>query len=758
MNSRWYFQPIFESYWVPLCFLILLVVLLWVRPVFQNLSRKRWRLLTWLRLGSIACIVLAMMRPTYVSTETQPLAATLAILVDTSRSMQTNDVGDESRWQRARELAESVFTRRDDLGEAYNIRMFSFSDGATPVDLDGAELNLPDEPEGKQTDIGAALEDVIKAEAGKRLGGIFVISDGAQRVLNPRADPGQIARQLARQNCPIYTVTLGQTRDASQIRDVSIEDFEDEYTVFAKNEIGLRATVHVQGFVGQSIPVQLEVTKPDGTVESSPVQVVSAEEDNQSIGVQFNYIPTEPGQYQLLMKAASQPGESITDNNSLGAFLQVLEGGLRVLYLCGNIGWQEHNLIRRSIDQSLDIQLDFLWVDMRRSVKWPMDISDQLENANYDVFILADVDYSALGASQCDRLAQLVEEGAGLMMTGGVHSLAAGGYGESPLNGVLPIKLNRLDRQQLRGPIREDVHLSGDIRMLPTAAHFVTQLGLPTQSKGIWEQLPPLQGANQIGWPNPTAIVLAESEQQAPLLVQGQYGLGRVLVFAGDSTYRWYRYGFQDAHKRFWRQSILWLAQKDDQRDNDVRILLDQRRFAVESQAPFQITVRDGLGESIEKARLEIELHRPLQPPTAQGDRITSTKNDMGWMGRTPMLSTPGDYKITVRAFDDNLLLGEAEARFMVLDQDLELADPTANPAQMEMLAELTSDLGGRSIAPTEVQELLDELQAKPVESTTEFQSRWQLADTQWDAWGYFVLVMALLSTEWYLRKKWAMV
>jgi len=39
-----------------------------------------------------------------------------------------------------------------------------------------------------------------------------------------------------------------------------------------------------------------------------------------------------------------------------------------------------------------------------------------------------------------------------------------------------------------------------------------------------------------------------------------------------------------------------------------------------------------------------------------------------------------------------------------------------------------------------------------------EVQSRWQLADTALDAWLFLVCLVALLATEWGLRKRWGLV
>ena len=52
-------------------------------------------------------------------------------------------------------------------------------------------------------------------------------------------------------------------------------------------------------------------------------------------------------------------------------------------------------------------------------------------------------------------LAEAVNHGAGLIMLGGFHSFGPGGYGETPLADVLPVVMDRLERQSFDEPIRE---------------------------------------------------------------------------------------------------------------------------------------------------------------------------------------------------------------------------------------------------------------------------------------------------------------
>ena len=107
----------------------------------------------------------------------------------------------------------------------------------------------------------------------------------------------------------MFTVTLGKSRHQSETRDVAIENFEDQYSVFTKNQLTVRATVRVQGYPGKEIPVELEVTCPDGTQQRVGPITVTASDESPTADVRLNYTPQEPGQYLLRLIAAAQPGE-----------------------------------------------------------------------------------------------------------------------------------------------------------------------------------------------------------------------------------------------------------------------------------------------------------------------------------------------------------------------------------------------------------------------------------------------------------------
>ena len=62
----------------------------------------------------------------------------------------------------------------------------------------------------------------------------------------------------------------------------------------------------------------------------------------------------------------------------------------------------------------------------------------QLSDGVYDCFVLGDLDYRAIDAAGAKAIADQV--GAGLVTLGGFSSYGAGGWDESPLSEILPIK------------------------------------------------------------------------------------------------------------------------------------------------------------------------------------------------------------------------------------------------------------------------------------------------------------------------------
>ena len=154
----------------------------------------------------------------------------------------------------------------------------------------------------------------------------------------------------------------------------------------------------------------------------------------------------------------------------------------------------------------------------------------------------------------------------------------------------------------------------------------------------------------------------------------------------------------------------------------------------------------------------DAELTAELVGPDGKRTPLRVSRDKELWNGVVDPLQTPGDYRIEVRAAVRGMAVGEARGEFLVFDQDLELATAAADHDQMTRLAELTREFGGKLVPAERLPELLREIADRSRQFQVDVQTSWRLGDTALDAWAVFVVLVALLSAEWYLRKRWGLV
>lgn len=752
--SEWYLNPVGGIGLSTAVAIALLLLVAFLGLPRHRLSRRRRMTLVALRLGVVVLAIFAMLRPALVQTKSKRQSATLVVLADRSRSMLISDsVGGKTRWDVLTSMLDESLPTLRKIGDDLELKFYSFDSVLHEVDWSRGGLDLGKEPDGQQTAIGAALDEMLRREAGKRLAGVILLSDGAQRAYAPRdMAPQRPVRRLADLGYPLYAFPFGQARGLGQARDVAVKDFSINETVYVKNELTARGTVRIDGFAGRQIPVQLLMEDGAGKLEAVAGTELVARQNGEAVPIELTTLPQTPGEFKVTLRAANQPGELVTTNNEMSTFVSVLKGGINVLYLEGALRI-DPKYLRLSLDASPDIKVDFVRIDQRDPKQRPVNLEERFQRGKYDVYLIGDVDSSYFTPAELQALAKAVREGAALAMLGGVHSFGPGGYQDTPLRDLLPLAMDARERQRVGDAIRPDVHLAGPLKMRPTRPlgerHYLMGLAEGSDRARMWDKLPPLEGANKFGQPKPAAQVLAETPDGKPLLIVQEAG-GRVMAFAGDTTWHWWMEGFEAQHKRFWRQAILWLARKDELSDGNVWIKLAQRRFGPNQRVEFTAGAQSPQGEALGDAKLRAEVLLPdgtKQPLNLvqQGDHA---------VGVFEGTQNAGDYAIAVSAERAGAPIGTARSRFLVFEQDLELDNAVADPTLLASLAAMTKDVGGKSLAPEELPDLLRRIQEKPLEMEVET----LVKHTPWDTWPFFLLFIGLISTEWYLRKKWGLV
>jgi hypothetical protein len=750
------FDPVLGSWWAVALVTVGLLALLAMGPRYGKLSWQRKAALTTLRLAIILLVMIALLRPTRLTTIKTPRTSVVIVMVDISRSMQLpSGRGESSRWQAQQQAIAAIESQLTNLGPNLELRTYFYDSRIHPWQVENGRLVLPKEPQGDQTDVGTSLFAALVPEQGKRVAAVVLMGDGAQTAFEPQVEVQEAGRKVRDDfAAPLYTVTFGPAGDAAQSRDVAVERLDEQFTVFVKNELLVKGIVRVRGYVQKDIPVELTLEDAQGKKQVIGRKTVRAAEDAKQLEVDFPFTPQTPGHFRLTMTAELQDGELVAKNNSLSGYLTVLEGGLRILYLDGEKRF-EQKFLRRAINASPDIDLDDRIIDVRGKARWPVDLSEDLKPNKYDAYILGEVDAAALGPQQLKMLADNVAAGKGLLFIGGRRGFGWAHYRGTPLENMLPIRLDPIEGAEgLTEAQLDRFFLEGPLPLVPTEAHPITRLASNAQNAAAWKKLPPLNWAHRfLEVKNaPGVRVLLQSPGGDPLLVSGEFGRGRVLAFGAESTYRWPMHGFEQEHKRFWRQAILWLVRRDDLDRDDVWVKLDQRRFNPGSRVQITAGARSSTGDAITTANFDTQLILP----NGQKQPLRLSLDGEQFVGSVEV-KIPGDYAVETTATGDGRKLGSARAEFLVFDRDVELSNPAADPDQMAALANWTKDDGGRTLAPEELPAQIEEIRQRPKEYEVR-QTKWQLASTAADAWLFFALLVALLGTDWFLRKKWGLV
>ncbi len=747
---RLYFYPVGGSVYVLIAVALVLLGLLAVGPGARRASLRRRRILAALRGAAFLAVLFAMLRPTIVYTQNKPLAASILILADLSRSMTVPDeVSGLTRYEALKRALEDSSGALRRLGERFNVKAYGFDRDARRLEVVGGRVALPEKPEGRATAIGRSLDTVLRQEAGERLLGVFLLSDGAQRALPPDdLLPQQAAAQLRSRGDKLWTLRLGKTVGLGQARDLAVKEVLANDRVFVNNELAVRGRVRMDGFVNRPASVRLLFESAPERIEPVAVQTVTAKTDGEEIPFEFLYAPATPGEHKLTVEVVEQPGELVTTNNRVSTFVNVLKGGLRVLYLEGFPPRVEQNFLRRALDASPDINVDTFTIDPRRPETRPADLGERLKPGRYEAYILGDLDSSAFEAGELQNLADTVSRGAGLIMLGGWHSFGASGYAEHAF-GRCPAGEDESagSHEPIDSPPRTDLHLEEPVQMTPTEinlGHFTMLLGTKSQRTARSGRSCRRWRANKFFGMKPLASVLAEWKKE-PLWSP------TCLAAAAWWVLRATRRGSL-ADAGVWQRAQAILAAGGALARARRRVARGQclggtAAAAVPAWQPGGIC-RPGLAATGEPV-IDATGEALVTLPDGKREKSKSARRWAAWGGRFARRHLGGDYSIEVRVSHGDGA-GTARARFLVADQDLELDNAAADAGVMDGLAAMTEPIAGGEELPSALEGLVK--QAEMLVETTETKL------TLWDTWFLFLLLIGLLGVEWYLRKRWGLV
>jgi len=702
------------------------------RFAWRSLRPLHVATLTALRAASLIALLLLLLRP--VALEPLPPGGTaVAVLVDASRSMGIDDTG-ESRLARARAIVGERI--RPALAGTFDLAVFTF--GASVSDAPLAETAAIE----RRSDLRGAIADVRSRYRDRRLAGTVVLSDGA--------DTGGLTGTAAG-GAPVFAVPIGAPEPSLDREVVSLSVDEEAQL---QSLIDLSIVVAARG---TRDPFMLRVLENGRAVYSRRVEPSSAAGPIRFV---VPVAPPRDAPAVYSVEVDEHPEERVRTNNRRAVLVRPAERRRSVLLVEGAPGF-EHSFLKRSLsgDPALEVdavvrkgqneegeQTFYVQATADRAPALSAGLPSRAEDLfRYDALVLANIEADTLSTAQLALVEAFVAKRGGGLLVLGARSFDRNGLRDTPIEAALPVSLtDRGDDAGAGGG-------SADANRLTLTAdgllHPIMRVAAGGDaSRDQWLAAPSLASTAGLGGPRPGAVVLATAGSSGglgrPLVAVQRYGEGRSMIFGGEAAWRWRMMmpATDGTYDTFWRQSMRWLAGAsprpvevhgpgDAMPGEPVRVNVRVRNaaFAPAPGADVTVAVEGPAGE------------RESPVPAATDDQSLRTAVF------TP--SQDGVYRVTAQVRWPDGRSESASTSVLIGGTDAEMAEPWRHDAA---LARIADESGGALVAEADLDTLpalLEKAAGAPELREKEI----------WHHPMVFVALIAFLSLEWSLRRRWGL-
>jgi len=703
----------------------------------HRLSAPRWALLVALRTLALALVAIILLRPVRLEPASAATGRSVAIVLDDSRSMQLPDShGIETRLQRARQLVAGRL--RPLLQGDFDLRIFAMSDGLREVPSEDALTG-----NGRGSDLAGAVSAMAERAAAGEFVGMVLVSDGAASTPVP-SSPGAL---------PVFAIGVGASGGVidREVRDVSVSDVSvvDSFAEVTANVVshGPRETVDVR---------LLENGRP---LEVRPVRLPGA---SQPVRERFRVAPSRSAATVYSVEISEATGELTPANNRGTVFVPAPGAPHPVLILEGAPGF-EHSFLTRTLKNDTGLDVDVI-VRKGRSergdptfyVQGAASRTGALVNGfprtreelfRYAAVVLGNVEADFLSREQIEMLMAFVER-----RGGGLAIIGARSFGE---RGVIGTDLGRVLAVEARGAGAINAAAAASSRQgtridLTSAGqqHPVMQLPAPADGASPWSNLPSLAAAAAVGRTRDGAEVLAmvsgPAGEPQPLVAVQRAGRGRTMVFTGEGAWRW-RMGLASgnmAYETFWRQALRWIAV---QAPPSVAVEVEPLPLGIAT--PVSVRAVNAAYDPVSDASVQVRVEEPGGASRTLAATLDSS--EPGLYRASVLTLSPGVHRLDVEATRSGASLGRTSVQVLAGGSDPEFVDPRRNDAVLRRLGEST---GGAFLAADE----LDGLPARIRKAAAAPTARLVERDVWHNGWS-FVIICAVLGTEWALRRRWGL-
>jgi uncharacterized membrane protein len=767
---------------------VALAVLLWsyLRGAMSNSLRTACTLL---KAAGIMLLAVCLVEPLWTGSRPKPGENLFLVVADNSRSLELADRGSSQTRGAAMQarLAESSpwLTR---LAQDFDVRRYAFDTTLRPVKDFAKELTL----DGESSALVGSVASLAQRFRGQAVAGILLLTDGNATDLSDR---GADWKSLP----PVYPVAIGTE---SGLADLSVARVSVSHTNFEAAPVTIVAEIAGQGLAGRQVVARVldatgkEVERralpgiKDGELLAQRF-LVKPERPGVSFFTVEAFLEGEEQAIEgsnTLAKGAARSAEATLANNRRLATVDRGGGPYRVLYVSGRPNW-EYKFLRRAVEEDDEVKLvglvriakkepkfSFLGRQGERTNPLFRGFNNQTdENAEqydqpvllrfgleegeldelrggfpkdaedlfrYHAVILDDLEAGFFTQDQQSLLAEFVSQrGGALLMLGGNHSLAEGGYQRTPIGEMLPVYLDRSAPVPVAGAYRLKLTREGWLQ-----PWVRVRANEPDEEERL-AKMPGFKALNRINAIKPGASVLAEVESAdgtlRPALVVQPYGRGRTATLLIGDLWRW---GLRRPEpkesdlEKSWRQTVRWLVS-----DVPKPVEVETKRAADGALPSVEIVVRarDKQFQPLDNAQVMLKVHTPDKrhielvadaTGAAAGEyRATFAPRDSGAYRAEVVVTAP-----------DGSDVGTREAGWAVEPETEEFRTLAVNRPLLDRIAQET---GGEVVTIAGLESFVGSLPNRKIPVTENW--TWPL----WHQWGVLTLAISCLVGEWGLRR-----
>ncbi len=587
----------------------------------------------------------------------------------------------------------------------------------------------------KTTNIEQALDDIGRLYPEKNINNLFIVTDGQFNGIQ------SVERNFERYPFNYYLLGIG---DTSGVPDVCLNDIQYDPIMYLGETSHLKIQISTE-----NIPEtrgQLIVKDENGQVLTKQPLQLNKGTIQREIPVEIT--PGHLGKQFFHFSISTQLDESVIDNNHQAIHINVLKNRLKILVVWG-IPHYDLKFLLRSLKTDKNLNIDhFVLSNPTEHGDW---ISNWDRLADYDLVIMGHCSQSDLTPQQWEILNNFVD---GLkkpfILFNGFRERSMTTWQSELRQNILPIVREQLVSERFQG----DLRLVPDV--INAANTFLDIYGFENDNLRFWEGMPPLNECVLTQSIPSFYKILArvyripdaddqENLTSYPAMILNQSNKKKILVSLAAGYWRFsfaslsYQAPGQEMNN-LWINMVRYMTFLG----NEESILIAPEKPVNYDGIPVVFRGRL-LSDSLASLADRVEL--TIQDTSGQEIATYKMQPNQSQQYETSLLTpSSGKFSYHLIQYRNDQKVAEKKDYFMVLPYNMEKFKLGQNNRLLRSLTQVPG-INYQNLE-TESALSIDSIKSN-FRSQTEKQSV-----TLWDQWPFLLLIIILLTVEWFIRQR----